>query len=76
MKIDNETLQYALSVLDTQYHYCMDKSTGTNTQKAYYEGLKTMLDIILSDSYKKKCFVGYSDFASLHYVTNNIGNKG
>lgn len=72
MKIDNETLQYALSVLDTQYNYCMDKSMGTNTQKTYYEGLKTMLDIILSDSYKEKCFVGYSDFASSHCVMNAV----
>lgn len=76
MKIDNKTLQYALSVLDTQHNHCMNRLTATETQKAYYEGLKTMLDIILSDSYKKKCFVGYSDFANSHYVMNNVGNKG
>ena len=41
------TLLYALSVLDYQYLHCAGRN---EEQRAYYDGMKNMLDIIVSDA--------------------------
>lgn len=66
--ISEKTLQSALNVLDAQYNYCKCRQTATVKQKAYYEGMKAMMDIILSEYYKHLVFVDYNEFTQTHFI--------
>ena len=65
-KLSDTALQTALKTLDLQYNNCL--SERTETQKAYYTGMKTMLDIIISNSFKNPVCVWYNGFSGTHYI--------
>lgn len=58
-------VNYAISLLDTHYGYYMEYNKCNNpnakTQLAYYSGLFTMLEIIISDDYTKKQYIARDD---------------
>lgn len=66
--ISEKTLQDALNVLDVQYNHCKCRQTATLKQKAYYEGMKAMLDIVLSEYYEHLVFVDYNEFTQTHFI--------
>ncbi len=49
--INRQTLLYALHVLDVQQAHA---AQGSKTQQAYYEGMRSMLDIILTDVFRRQ----------------------
>lgn len=64
--MDQQTLDYMLSVLDVQLAHC--KNQRSKTQDAYYRGLRTMADIILSGGYTADKFVVVSDDNATHKI--------
>ena len=52
--MSENVMAYLLSVLDAQKKNC--ESVGDARQEAYYIGMKTMLDMVVSDGYSNgKC---------------------
>ena len=51
LTIRSETIERAFELLDTQGEHCMN--TADDKQKAYYDGMRTMLETILTDNYTK-----------------------
>lgn len=71
--INRETLRYALSILDKQQSYAADSSKlerrfNTGLQQGYYKGLRDMLDIILTDGFRRSASYVNLD-ASGHHST-------
>ncbi len=63
--INRQTLLYALHVLDVQQAHA---AQGSKAQQAYYEGMRSMLDIILTDVFRRQ--QGYVNLdASGHHST-------
>lgn len=66
--VSADTLQSALNILDAQYNHCQCRQTATESQKAYYEGMKAMMDILLSEHYEHLVFVDYNQFTQTHFI--------
>lgn len=68
MMIENKLTQEALSALNEQYLYCVSSKNRTDSaiQNAYYEGMKTMLNLILTDNYKSDGCIAYSNAIKSH----------
>lgn len=62
--IPKGTLRFALAVLDKQREF---SATHGKTQLAYYQGLRDMLDIVLSDAHSVMRYVE-CDAAGHHTV--------
>ena len=59
---------YALHVLDQQLAHTISRRHD-HAQAAYYDGMKTMFNILLSNGYVKNIFVTYDDNGK-HYIVN------
>lgn len=56
------TLEYAVRMLDAQYRAIITAEPNEiKTQLAYYEGLRRMLDIIVSDGYTQPYYIKQND---------------
>lgn len=63
--VNRQTLLYALHILDVQQAYA---AHGSKPRKAYYDGMRMMLDIILTDVFSRP--QGYVNLdASGHHST-------
>ena len=65
--INNNTLHYALKVLNTQKEHA--EHVKTKEQKAYYEGLKGMLNLIISEAYTGNKWVEFDKELNAHKIT-------
>lgn len=61
------TLEYALCVLNKQHENVLERKD--DVQRAYYTGLKAMLDIIVSDGYLTNAHIERCG-NGLHYLIN------
>ena len=58
--MDKRTLVYALQVLDAQFNAnrkTEDRSPEHMRQTAYYDGMRTMLELIISEGYTDNVYV-------------------
>lgn len=55
MKVEKRIIQYALAVLDNQFLHCHDNITDKE-QRAYYDGMYEMLELILTSGYENLSF--------------------
>ena len=63
--IDQKTIDYALATLDKE-----GQRKKTAKDRAYYDGMLTMLRIIVSDGWKNDVFVR-KDNSGAHYIFDN-----
>ena len=61
------TIKFALNVLDAQLANVL--SCKTKEQRAYYDGIKLMFNILVSDGYETMTYAGYDDNGK-HRITN------
>ncbi len=70
--IHESALQTALNTLDVQRNNCMtEKLNGEAAymiQKAYYQGMKQMLEIMITNGYHDVGAVVFNDFTDTHYI--------
>lgn len=67
----NNTMDYALSVLNSQraeINRYSPVSVEARTQRAYYDGMLTMLNIIVSNGFTENRLVNYNEFTHFHTV--------
>ena len=64
--IQELALQTALNTLDMQRHNCIKEKTAV--QQAYYVGMKTMLEMIVTNGYCDVGAVVFNDFTDTHYI--------
>jgi hypothetical protein len=58
----SKTLREALSILDVQKHYMNDgDEVSVKVQSAYYDGMRRMLELIVSEAYTDNTFVIVED---------------
>ena len=69
MDINKKTLKKALDFMKKQYEYTKSEETATESQQAYYNGLLTMLDLIVSDGYTLQRFVSKNPNTGIHEVS-------
>lgn len=54
----SKTLREAVSILDVQKHYMNDgDEVSVKVQSAYYDGMRRMLELIISEAYTDNTFV-------------------
>lgn len=75
-----ETLEYALFILNTQREHLNNNDnfitdTGKFAQQAYYQGLRTMLDIIVSEAYTDEHYVDYGSDGIHHIKRKQVDNR-
>lgn len=68
--MNRDTFEYACNVLDSQHSHIARASTRRDAiaQKAFYEGCKMMLEIILSEAYTNNSAGLYIDPYGIHRV--------
>lgn len=59
MEVKKETVEFALRVLDKQYSYCT-QYYGEN-KKFYFDGMRKMFEILVTDGYLNNLFVECSE---------------
>ena len=64
--IDRNTLDYALHTLDTKLIYCKTKQDS-----AYYQGMRNMLEIVISEAYTKDVYITSSNTGK-HYAVDQL----
>ena len=58
----SKTLKEALQVLDVQKRYMNDgNEVSAKVQSAYYDGMRRMLELIISEAYTDNTFVTVED---------------
>jgi hypothetical protein len=66
-QMEQTTLNYALGVLDRQFEHVL--TYKTEEQRAYYDGMKTMFNIIVSGAYKTNAHAKYFS-NGIHYIVD------
>lgn len=70
--IDPGTLHYCLSLLDTQRSYIkpgvIERDDRDDPQRAYYDGMKMMLENVISEGYTRERYVYYNTAINAHDV--------
>ena len=61
------TINFALRVLDSQFNNVL--SCRSDEQRAYYDGMKVMFNMLVSDGYETNAHVKYFD-NGIHYLIN------
>lgn len=67
--LTNSIVEAAISVLNAQYYNCIQckNKAETEPQKAYYKGMKTMLELILTENFSIDGTIAFSDFIGSHF---------
>lgn len=67
--LTNSTVEAAISVLNAQYYNCIrcKNKTEIEPQTAYYKGMKTMLELILTENFSIDGTIAFSDFIGSHF---------
>ena len=71
--INNNTLHYALKVLNVQKEHA--EHVKTKEQKAYYKGLISMLNLIISEEYTGNKWVEFDKELNAHIIIINRSKK-
>lgn len=72
--MNTETIDYALHVLDTQRSYTTVHDGIT--QEAYYKGMRTMLELIMTEGYRNgNMSLEYNEVTGEHMIRIKNGGK-
>ena len=67
-----KTLEYALEILNIQYGHAHNPERASAEQTAFYDGMKMMLEIVVTDGYVGKS--GLYQEGPTHYVKRGNGS--